>query len=250
MSFYKRHYPTEIMFRPKKKRKTGEAGAGEVAGGLQAGEVKILFSLSFNTLVCVRVQGESVIKSSSFQVEIIFKPHACLAPDVASRLGEAGTRFIKTKVIWPSFCCFTSLQLAMNEAGKKYLKSKLILSCLYFVAGGGKHRPPEPIPGPATGLRPWPCAWQYWWRWGQLLVLSYVIQYLQSCPHDISGCLLSAACLCVEWLYELFYARMWHQTRRLLDWRSTFTRFLLVLIAFMVVTEIAHSWSSVNKTIN
>ena len=46
----------------------------------------------------------------------------------------------------------------MNEAGKKYLKSELILSCLYFVAGGGKYRPPEPIPGPATGLRPWPCA--------------------------------------------------------------------------------------------
>ena len=98
------HEPREgeedvLPYRPKKKRKTGEAGAGEVAGGLQAGEVKILFSLSCNTLVCVRVQGEPVIKSSSFQVEIIFKPHACLAPDVASRLGEAGTRFIKTKVI-------------------------------------------------------------------------------------------------------------------------------------------------------
>ena len=39
MSFYKRHYPTEIMFRPKKKRKTGEVGAGEAAGGLLAGEV-------------------------------------------------------------------------------------------------------------------------------------------------------------------------------------------------------------------
>ena len=26
----------------------------------------------------------------------------------------------------------------MNEAGKKYLKSELILSCLYFVAGGGE----------------------------------------------------------------------------------------------------------------
>ena len=40
-----------------------------------------------------------MIKYFPFQVEIIFKPHACLAPDVASRLGEAGTRFIKTKVI-------------------------------------------------------------------------------------------------------------------------------------------------------
>ena len=39
------------------------------------------------------------MKLFHFQVEIIFKPHACLAPDVAARLGEAGTRFIKTKVI-------------------------------------------------------------------------------------------------------------------------------------------------------
>ena len=31
--------PREMMFRPKKKRKTGEAGAGEAAAGLQAGEV-------------------------------------------------------------------------------------------------------------------------------------------------------------------------------------------------------------------
>jgi len=68
------HEPREgeedvLPYRPKKKRKTGETGAGEAAGGLQAGEV-----------------------------EIVFKPHACLAPEVASRLGEAGTRFIKTKV--------------------------------------------------------------------------------------------------------------------------------------------------------
>ena len=28
-----------MTFRPKKKRKTGEAGAGEAAAGLQAGEV-------------------------------------------------------------------------------------------------------------------------------------------------------------------------------------------------------------------
>ena len=34
----------EIMFRPKKKRKTGEAGAGEAAAGLQAGEVTTHFS--------------------------------------------------------------------------------------------------------------------------------------------------------------------------------------------------------------
>ena len=35
---------TEMMFRPKKKRKTGETGAGEAAAGLQAGEVTINFS--------------------------------------------------------------------------------------------------------------------------------------------------------------------------------------------------------------
>jgi hypothetical protein len=67
------HEPREgeedtVPYRPKKKRKTGEAGA-EGPGGLQAGEV-----------------------------EIIFKTHACLAPDLTSRLGEQGTRFIKTKV--------------------------------------------------------------------------------------------------------------------------------------------------------
>ena len=79
-------------------------------------------------------------------------------------------------------------------------------------------------------------------------IICYTIFTILPLYHNISGCLLSAACLCVEWLYEIFYARMWHRTRRLLDWRSTFTRFLLVWIAFMVVTEIAHSWSSVNKT--
>lgn len=54
-------------YRPKKKRKTGEPGEGP--GGLQAGEV-----------------------------ELIFKPHDCISPEVSSRLGEAGTRYIKTKV--------------------------------------------------------------------------------------------------------------------------------------------------------
>jgi len=68
------HEPREgeedvLPYRPKKKRKAGESGAGEAAAGLQAGEV-----------------------------EIIFKPHACLPAGLASRLGEAGTRFIKTKV--------------------------------------------------------------------------------------------------------------------------------------------------------
>ena len=32
------------------------------------------------------------------QVELIFKPHDCISPEVSSRLGEAGTRYIKTKV--------------------------------------------------------------------------------------------------------------------------------------------------------
>ena len=39
---------TAIISRPKKKRKTGEAGAGEVAGGLQAGEVIIHFFHCFD----------------------------------------------------------------------------------------------------------------------------------------------------------------------------------------------------------
>ena len=65
--------------------------------------------------VCGR---ESVTNCSPSQVEIIFKPHACLAPDVASRLGEAGTRFIKTKVI----------SLAATDHGWVLIKTRGMLS--------------------------------------------------------------------------------------------------------------------------
>ena len=41
---------------------------------------------------------------------------------------------------------------------------------LYSVTGGGKHWPPEPIPGSQTWIRSWPCARQYQWWWGQLLI--------------------------------------------------------------------------------
>jgi len=66
------HEPREgeddtVPYRPKKKRKAGEPGEGP--GGLLQGEV-----------------------------EIIFKPHASLPTTLSERLGEAGTRFIKTKV--------------------------------------------------------------------------------------------------------------------------------------------------------
>ena len=32
------------------------------------------------------------------QVEVVFKPHACVDPEPVARLGETSTRYIKTKV--------------------------------------------------------------------------------------------------------------------------------------------------------
>jgi len=66
------HEPREgeedtVPYRPKKKRKAGEAIEGPM--GLQPGEV-----------------------------EVIFKPHACVDPERVARLGENSTRYIKTKV--------------------------------------------------------------------------------------------------------------------------------------------------------